>query len=187
MDLMKAVKILSDEYNVDTDEHTIELLLELLNKYGSLNNVLKEGTKQQYQFLKKRSKIIAMLGDDLHDDEYAKADALINYIHALNREIQADASTTAWSYDELLQDLKLKETLDKCKEMSESSDEIFWVLTRLGGKEFIKKINFQEPNQLRKNVKYVFDQYTRIPPEKRHDLALENNPNMMKSLIIKRS
>ncbi|MBU0631381.1 hypothetical protein KKA17_01935 [bacterium] len=187
MDLMKSVKILADEYGLDTEEYTIELLLELLDKFGSLNNVLKEGLKPEYKFLKKRSKIIAMLGDSLLDEDSHKIDNFISYCHALNHAISTQAITMAYSYEELLNKLKIKETISKWKESEEEINETDWVLNRLGGKNFIKTIILQEPNQLRKNVKLVFDQYARIPVEKRADISLEYNPNVLKGLSFQRT
>ena len=59
---IKEAKIIIDEYGLNTDEETIEIVLDLINKFGSARNILIEGLKPEYKFLKKLSKLLAMSG-----------------------------------------------------------------------------------------------------------------------------
>ena len=42
---IKEAKIIIDEYGLNTDEATIEIVLDAINKFGSAKNVLIEGLK----------------------------------------------------------------------------------------------------------------------------------------------
>jgi len=58
---IKEAKIIIDEYGLSTNEDTIEIVLEVISKFGSARAVLVEGLKPKYQYLKKLSKLLAML------------------------------------------------------------------------------------------------------------------------------
>ena len=42
---IKQAKIIIDEYGLSSDEETIEIVLECINKFGSAKNILIEGLK----------------------------------------------------------------------------------------------------------------------------------------------
>ena len=57
-----------------------------------------------------------------------------------------------------------------------------WVMNFLGGREFIAKINLQDPNQLIRRITNAIEKYERNP-ELASTLALENNPIKNMKLI----
>ena len=49
---IKEANVIIEEYGLSMGENTIEIVLEAINKYGSAKNVLLEGIKPKYQYLK---------------------------------------------------------------------------------------------------------------------------------------
>lgn len=180
MDALKAVQILADEFEVERNEYTIELLMELLETYGSVTMVIKEGLKPEYKFLKKLSKIIALQKDDSDKEYEYKTNRLINYIHELNAAIGNEAVIGKKSYQELLNLLKLKETMQLA--MKQDTNEMYWVIVRVGGKALVKNINVQEINPLREKIKAVFEQYNHLSKDKKNELALSAGPKIAELL-----
>jgi len=88
---IKEAKIIIDEYGLNTDEETIEIVLDLINKFGSARNILIEGLKPEYKFLKKLSKLLAMSGIKKTFDTDTDAEDIANLLHSIYKTVLKDS------------------------------------------------------------------------------------------------
>ncbi len=170
---MQEAKLLIQEYGLSTDEATFEVVLEVINKFGTARNVLVEGLKPEYQYLKKLSKLLAMLDEKpTYDLEAEEISALM---HSINHVVTKDSESRDEDFLTLLNKLNIRKSF-------KPSDMQVWVMNFLGGREFIAKINLQDPNQLIRRITNAIEKYERNP-ELASTLALENNPIKNMKLI----
>ena len=162
---MKEAKLIIDEYGLSTDEETFEVVLEVLNKFGTARNVLIEGLKPEYKYLKKLSKLIAMLDEKQSYD--LEAEAISNLMHSINHVVTKDSESRGEDFLTLLNKLNIRKTFNP-------SDMQVWVMNYLGGREFIAQINLQDANQLMRRITNAIEKYERTP-ELSSSLAIENN------------
>ncbi|PHQ91924.1 MAG: hypothetical protein COB42_02965 [Sulfurimonas sp.] len=147
---MKEAQIIIEEYGLNTDEKSVEFVLELLDKYGTVRNVLIEGLKPEYKYLKKLSKILAMLdGKSSYDLE---AEEISTLMHSINFVVANDSEEKGEDY------LLLLNTLDIRKTFNLSQMQI-WVMNYLGGREFISEVNLQDANELIKKIIRAMEKY----------------------------
>jgi len=162
---MKEAKLLIEEYGLSTDEATFEVVLEVIHKFGTARNVLMEGLKPQYQYLKKLSKLLAMLDEKPVYDTQAEEISLL--MHSINHVVTKDSEKKGEDFLTLLNVLKIRETF-------KLTDMQIWVMNYIGGRELIAKINLQEANQLIRRITNAIEKYERSP-ELTSSLAIENN------------
>jgi len=162
---MKEAKLLIEEYGLSTDEATFEVVLEVINKFGTARNVLIEGLKPEYQYLKKLSKLLAMLDEKPVYD--TKAEEISQLMHSINHVVTKDSEEKGEDFLKLLNALNIRETF-------KLSDMQIWVMNYIGGRELIAKVNLQEANQLLRRIISAIQKYERSP-ELSSSLAIENN------------
>lgn len=162
---MKEAKLLIEEYGLSTDEATFEVVLEVIHKFGTARNVLMEGLKPQYQYLKKLSKLLAMLDEKPVYETQAEEISLL--MHSINHVVTKDCEKKGEDFLTLLNVLKIRETF-------KPTDMQIWVMNYIGGRELIAKINLQEANQLIRRITNAIEKYERSP-ELTSSLAIENN------------
>jgi len=162
---IQEAKIILEEYGLSTNEDTIEIVLEAINKYGSARNVLIEGLKPQYQYLKKLSKLLAMLDEKQTYD--IEAEQIANLLHDIHKVVSQDTQTRGEDFLSLLSRINVRETFNP-------SDIQLWVMQYLGGRDLIAKINLQDANQLNRRIKNAIEKYKRLP-ELTSNLAIENS------------
>ena len=149
---IKEAKIIIDEYGLNTDEATIEIVLDAINKFGSAKNVLIEGLKSEYKFLKKLSKLLAMLDEKpSYDDE---AEKIANLMHSIYKVVLKDSIKEGEDFKKLLRQINVRKSFD-INEMQ------IWVMQHLGGRGFIAKINYQDANVLNRHIRSAIEQYKR--------------------------
>lgn len=162
---MQEAKLLIQEYGLSTDEASFEVVLEVIDKFGSARNVLVEGLKPEYQYLKKLSKLIAMLDEKpVYDIQAEDISALM---HSINHVVTKDSESRSEDFLTLLSTLDIRRTF-------KPSDMQIWVMNYIGGRELIAKINLQDPNQLIRRIISAIEKYERTP-ELSSVLAIENN------------
>ena len=152
---IKEAKIIIDEYGLNTDEETIEIVLDLINKFGSARNILIEGLKPEYKFLKKLSKLLAMSGIKKTFDTDTDAEDIANLIHSIYKTVLKDSEESGQKFSDLLRRINVRETF-KPNEMQ------LWVMQNLGGREFISKINYQDPNNLHRMIAKSIESYKKL-------------------------
>ena len=162
---MKEAKLLIEEYGLSTDEATFEVVLEVIDKFGSARAVLIEGLKPQYQYLKKLSKLLAMLDEKPVYDTQAEEISLL--MHSINHVVTKDSEKQGEDFLSLLNKLDIRQSFNP-------SDMQIWVMNYIGGRELIAKINLQEANQLLRRIINAIEKYERSP-ELSSSLAIENN------------
>jgi len=162
---MKEAKLIIEEYGLSTDEETFEIVLEVITKFSTARNVLIEGLKPEYKYLKKLSKLIAMLDEKQTFD--LEAEDLSSLMHSINHVVSKDSQTREEDFLTLLSRLDIKKTFNP-------SPMQLWVMNYLGGREFIAKINLQDANQLLRRIVNAIEKYERAP-ELTSSLAIENN------------
>ena len=151
---IKEAKVIIDEYGLTTDETTIEIVLEAIDKFGSAKNVLIEGLKPQYKFLKKLSKLLAMIDKQpSYDDESEK---IANLMHSIYKVVLKDSIEKGEDFTKLLSQINVRKSFE-VDEMQ------LWVMQHLGGRDFIAKINYQDANLLNRDIKSAIEQYKRLP------------------------
>jgi len=151
---IKEAKVIIDEYGLTTDEATIEIVLDAINKFGSAKNVLIEGLKPEYKFLKKLSKLLAML--DVKQSFDADCEKIANLMHSIYKVVLKDSITRGEDFTELLSKINVRKSF-KVDDMQ------IWVMQHLGGREFIAKINYQDANLLHRKIKDAIEKYKRLP------------------------
>lgn len=162
---IKEAKVIIDEYGLTTDEATIEIVLDAINKFGSAKNVLIEGLKPEYKFLKKLSKLLAML--DVKQSFDADSEKIANLMHSIYKVVLKDSIAKGEDFTELLSKINVRKTFE-VDEMQ------VWVMQHLGGREFISKINYQDANLLHRKIKDAIEKYNRLP-EPSSNLQIMNN------------
>lgn len=162
---MKEAKLIIEEYGLSTDEETFEVVLEVISKFGTARNVLIEGLKPEYKYLKKLSKLIAMLDEKQSFDE--EAEQISSLMHSINHVVSKDSESREEDFLTLLSRLDIKKTFNP-------SDMQLWVMNYLGGREFIAKVNLQDANQLLRRIINAIEKYERTP-DLTQSLAIKNN------------
>ncbi len=161
---IKEAKIIIDEYGLNTDEDSIEIVLDVINKFGSAKNVLLEGLKPNYKYLKKLSKILAMLDEKQTFDIEAEDIAVL--MHDIHKVVLRDSLSTGKDFTSLLTKINVRKTFNPTKVQ-------LWVMQYLGGRELIANINLQDANQLNRRILNALDKYTRLP-DLTQDLQIDN-------------
>lgn len=162
---MKDAKLIIDEYGLSTDEATFEVVLEVINKFGTARNVLVEGLKEEYKYLKKLSKLIAMLDEKPVYD--TQAEEISTLMHSINHVVTKDSESRDEDFLTLLNKLNIRKTFNP-------SEMQLWVMNYLGGRGLIAKINLQEANQLLRRITNAIQKYERTP-ELSSEFAIENS------------
>jgi hypothetical protein len=162
---IKEANIIIDEYGLTANENTIEIVLEVINKFGSARNVLLEGLKPEYQYLKKLSKLLAML--DTKPTYDRDAEKIATLMHDIYKTVTRDSQKSGEDFFELLKRINVRETFKP------SAMEL-WVMEYLGGRKLIAEINFQEPNELHRKIQNAIKKYEQTP-ELSSDLMIENS------------
>ena len=167
---IKEANIIIDEYGLTANESTIEIVLESINKFGNARNVLLEGLKPEYQYLKKLSKLLAMLKTKPTYDK--DAEAIASLMHNIYKIVSRDSKEKNENFLDLLRRINVRKTFKP------SAMEI-WVMEYLGGRKFIAEINFQEPNELHRKIENAIKKYEQTPEDSR-SLMIENNTFLLR-------
>ncbi|MEO1954623.1 MAG: hypothetical protein ABGW74_07955 [Campylobacterales bacterium] len=151
---IKEAKIIIDEYDLTTDETTYEIALEAINRFGSAKNVLIEGLKPEYKFLKKLSKLLAILGEEKtsNDDE---AEKIATLMHSIYKVVLKDSISRGEDFLELMKKINVRKSF-------EVSEKQLWVMQYLGGREFIAKINYEDANLLNRKINDALKRYNQL-------------------------
>ena len=150
---IKEAKVIIDEYGLTTDEATIEIVLDAINKFGSAKNVLIEGLKPQYKFLKKLSKLLAMLGVEKSSNN--DAEKIATLMHSIYKVVLKDSISRGEDFTELMSKINVRKSFE-IDEMQ------LWVMQHLGGREFIAKINYEDANGLNRKILVAIENYKRL-------------------------
>ena len=162
---MREAKLIIEEYGLSTDEDTFEVVLEVIHKFGTARKVLLEGLKPEYQYLKKLSKLLAMIDEKKTYD--LEAEELSSLMHSIHHVVSKDSESRDEDFLSLLDTLNIRKTFNP-------SEMQLWVMNYLGGRKLIAQINLQEVNQLMRRIKTAIEKYERLP-ELSSNLAIENN------------
>jgi hypothetical protein len=162
---IKEANIIIDEYGLTANEHTIEIVLEAINKFGNARNVLLEGLKPEYQYLKKLSKLLAMF--DTKPTYDRDAEKIASLMHDIYKIVTRDSQESGEDFLDLLKRINVRETF-------KPSDMELWVMEHLGGRKLIAEINFQEPNELHRKIQNAIKKYEQTP-ELSTGLMIENS------------
>ncbi len=151
---IKEAKIIIDEYDLTTDETTYEIALEAINRFGSAKNVLIEGLKPEYKFLKKLSKLLAILGEEKtsNDDE---AEKIATLMHSIYKVVLKDSISRGEDFLELMKKINVRKSF-------EVTEKQLWVMQYLGGREFIAKINYEDANLLNRKINDALKRYNQL-------------------------
>ena len=151
---IKEAKIIIDEYDLTTDETTYEIALEAINRFGSAKNVLIEGLKPEYKFLKKLSKLLAILGEEKtsNDDE---AEEIATLMHSIYKVVLKDSISRGEDFLELMKKINVRKSF-------EVSEKQLWVMQYLGGREFIANINYEDANLLNRKINDALKRYNQL-------------------------
>lgn len=163
---INEAKLIINEYGLNTDEDTLEIVLDALNKFGSAKNVLIEGLKEEYKYLKKISKLLAMLNEKQTSD--LEADTISTLMHDIYARVSKDSQSRGEDFDKLMRQINVRKTFNP-------SEMELWVMNYLGGRKLISKIQYQEPNQLIQRIKFAIKKYELLP-ELSSTLAIQNTP-----------
>jgi len=171
---IKEANVIIEEYGLSMGENSIEIVLEAINKYGSARNVLLEGLKPKYQYLKKLSKLLAMIDEPQSFDLEAEKIAIL--LHDIHKVILQDSQSKGADFLTLLKTINVRKTFHP-------SDMELWVMQYLGGRELIADINLQDANQLNRRIRSAIEKYKQNP-ELASDLVIQNS--MMENVKLKR-
>jgi len=171
---IKEANVIIEEYGLSMGENTIEIVLEAINKYGSAKNVLLEGIKPKYQYLKKLSKLLAMLDEKQNFDLEAEKIAIL--LHDIHKVVLKDSQSKGENFLTLLKTINVRKTFNP------TAMEL-WVMQYLGGRELIADINLQDANQLNRRIRNAIEKYKQNP-ELGSDLLIQNS--MMENVKLKR-
>ena len=155
---IKEAKLIISEYDLNTDESTFEVVLEVINKFGSAKNVLIEGLKDEYKYLKKLSKLLAMLDEKKKYD--SEVEEISTLMHAIYKTVSMDSESKGEDFDLLLRRVQIHHLSQMQR----------WVMNDIGGREMIGKIIYQEPNHLARQILNSINKYQRL---------LESSPNLL--------
>ena len=150
---IKEAKVVIDEYGLTTDETTIEVVLEAINKFGSAKNVLIEGLKPEYKFLKKLSKLLAMVGVEKTTD--AEAEKIATLMHSIYKVVLKDSISKGEDFNKLMKNINVRKSF-------EITEKQLWVMQNLGGREFITKINYEDANLLNRKILVALERYDNL-------------------------
>jgi len=159
---IKEAKLIINEYDLSTDEHSFEIALEALAKFGSARAVLLEGLKPQYKYLKKVSKLLAMLDEK----PQREAGAISSLMYEIYKTVSNDSKSRGEDIRELMAAINVRKTF-------KPSDKELWVMNYLGGREFILKITYQEPNALERKIVEALKKYDNLAETPNQD-AIQN-------------
>lgn len=162
---IKEANIIIDEYGLTANENTIEIVLESINKFGNARNVLLEGLKPEYQYLKKLSKLLAMLDTKPTYDK--DAEKIASLMHDIYKVVTRDSQNRGENFFDLLKRINVRETFKP------SAMEL-WVMEYLGGRQLIADINYQDPNELHRKIQNAIKKYEQTP-ELSTTLMIENS------------
>ena len=162
---IKEANVIMEEYGLSMGENSIEIVLEVINKYGSARNVLLEGLKPKYQYLKKLSKLLAMLDEPQSFDLEAEKIAIL--LHDIHKVILLDAQKKGENFLTLLKAINVRKTFNP-------TPMELWVMQYLGGRELIADINLQDANQLNRRIRSAIEKYKQNP-ELGSDLIIQNS------------
>ncbi len=151
---IKEANIIIDEYGLTPNEHTIEIVLEAINKFGNARNVLLEGLKPEYQYLKKLSKLLAML--DAQPVNETESEVIASLMHDIYKVVSRDSEKRGEDFFELLKKINVRKTFHPTPLQ-------LWVMEYLGGRKLIAEINFQEPNALHRKIQNAIKKYEQSP------------------------
>ncbi|MDD2449586.1 MAG: hypothetical protein PHS42_11185 [Sulfurimonas sp.] len=171
---IKEAKLIINEYDLSTDESSFEIALEALAKFGSARAVLLEGLKPQYKYLKKVSKLLAMLDEKPQRD--AEAEAISSLMYEIYKTVSNDSKSKGEDIRVLMATINVRKTF-------EPSDKELWVMNYLGGRELILNITYQEPNALERKIIEAIKRYENLADTPNQD-AIENRH--INDLAIKR-
>ncbi|WP_324172586.1 hypothetical protein [Sulfurimonas sp.] len=157
---IKEAKLIISEYDLNTDEDTFEVVLEVINKFGSARKVLMEGLKPDYKYLKKLSKLLAMLDEKETFDGEAEEISIV--MHSIYKKVSKDSESSGEDFNSLLARVKVHHLPQMQR----------WVINDIGGRKMIGKVTLQEPNQLRRQILNSIKKYQRL--EELPNLAIEN-------------
>ncbi|WP_321777674.1 hypothetical protein [Sulfurimonas sp.] len=157
---IKEAKLIISEYDLNTDEDTFEVVLEVINKFGSARKVLMEGLKPEYKYLKRLSKLLAMLDEKETFDGEAEEISIL--MHSIYKTVSKDSESNGEDFNSLLTRIKVHHLTQMQR----------WVINDVGGREMIGKITHQEPNQLRRQILNSIKKYERL--EESPNLVIEN-------------
>ncbi|MCK9492590.1 MAG: hypothetical protein M0Q24_10945 [Sulfurimonas sp.] len=147
---IKEAKLIVNEYDLSTDESSFEIALEALAKFGSARAVLLEGLKPQYKYLKKVSKLLAMLDEKPQND--ADAQAISSLMYEIYKTVSNDSKSRGENIRDLMAAINVRKTFNP-------SNKELWVMNYLGGREFILNITYQEPNALERKIIEALKKY----------------------------
>ena len=150
---IKDANVIIEEYGLSTSEETIEIVLEVINKFGTARAVLLEGLKPKYQYLKKLSKLLAMLDEKPNHDE--EAEKIATLLHDIHKVILRDAALKGEDFMQLLRKINVRESFHPTPMQ-------LWVMQYLGGRELIADINLQDANQLNRRIVAAIEKYKLI-------------------------
>jgi len=162
---IKEAKLVIEEYGLVTDEYTIEIVLEAINKYQNARNLLIEGLKPEYKYLKKLSKLLAMIDEKPSYD--TNAEKIATLMHDIYKIVSRDSEKKGEDFLLLMSKIDVRKTF-------KPTDLELWVMQYLGGREFIAKINFQDPNQLNRRILNAIERYRDVQNNSSNPL-IENN------------
>jgi len=162
---INEAKIIIDEYGLTMNENTNQIVLDLINKFGNARNVIIEGLKPEYKFLKKLSKLLAMLDEKQTYDTESENIAIL--MHDIHKVVSKDSEEKGEDFLTLLSRINVRQTF-KPTAMQ------LWVMQYIGGRELIAKINLQDPNQLNRRITNAIQKYHRLP-ELTDNLQIQNN------------
>ena len=171
---IKEANVIIEEYGLSMGENTIEIVLEVINKYGSARNVLLEGIKPKYQYLKKLSKLLAMMDEPQSFNLEAEKIAIL--LHDIHKVLLQDSLSKGEDFLTLLKTINVRKTFNP-------TDMELWVMQYLGGRELIADINLQDANQLGRRIRSAIEKYKQ-DPELASDLVIQNS--MMENVKLKR-
>lgn len=147
---IKEAKLIINEYDLSTDESSFEIALEALAKFGSARAVLIEGLKPQYKFLKKVSKLLAMLDEKPKNDK--EAEEISSLMYSIYKSVSNDALSMGENIRDLMSRLNVRKTFNPTQKE-------LWIMNYLGGREFILNITYQEPNDLNRKILQAIKNY----------------------------
>ncbi len=146
---IKEAKLIISEYDLNTDEATFEVVLDVINKFGSAKKVLVEGLKPDYKYLKKLSKLLAMLDEE--EASGTEAEEISTLMHNIYKQVSIDSKSSGEDFNSLLARIKIHHLPEIQR----------WVINDIGGREMISKVTLQEPNQLRRQILNSITKYQR--------------------------
>jgi hypothetical protein len=161
---IKEAKIIIDEYGLSNDENTIEIVLEAINKFGSARNVIIEGLKPEYKYLKRLSKLLSMLDVKPSFDE--DAEEIAKLMHSIYKVVSNDSREKGEDFLTLLSRINVRKTFNPTQMQ-------LWVMNHIGGRKLIAKINYEDPNALNRKIVDAIHKYENVI-QSPNNLQIEN-------------